>query len=127
MTLFGDALGLGYEYIGKSIFDVFSFLPDTVRDEYEHIFENGEVLVSQETNSVSGNEIATETRKIPVLNDGEVAQIITVIKDITHSKKIEETLKEAEEKYQMIFESAGIPILIIEEEVSVNIVFCSNF
>ena len=45
-------LGLETEVIGRTVFEVFPFLPDTVRDEYRHVFDSGETLVTEENTAI---------------------------------------------------------------------------
>jgi PAS domain S-box-containing protein len=85
-------LGLETEVIGRTIFEVFPFLGDRVRDEYAQVFKTMETLVTEESNEVSGREIITETRKIPLCTGGSVKRVITVVRDITERKKMEAEL-----------------------------------
>jgi PAS domain S-box-containing protein len=90
-------LGLDPEMKGKSIFEIFPFLPETVRDEYAHVFTSGEKLFSEENSVVNGKEIITETRKIPIVDNGTVNQVITIIRDITARKQAEQEIIQAKE------------------------------
>lgn len=85
-------LGFETDVLGKSIFDIYPFLPDRVRNEYRNVFDSGEMLRSEERNVFGEREFFTETRKIPVMQDGKVIQVITVIRDITEQKKAEREL-----------------------------------
>jgi PAS domain S-box-containing protein len=86
-------LGLEIEVEGKSIYEVFPFLPKKVQKEYEKVFNTGETLITEETSLIDQQVIITETRKIPVLEKERVTQVITIIRDITEHKKIVEELK----------------------------------
>ena len=78
--------------IGKYLFDLFPFLPENVSDEYNHVISTQKPLVTEEISNISGTEIITETKKIPIIEDGTVTRIITVIQDITGHKREEERL-----------------------------------
>ena len=80
-------LGLETDVLGRTIFKVYPFLPDTVRDEYRTVFETGEVLITKETTAVKGKEYVTETRKIPIIEKGRAIMVITVIRDITELER----------------------------------------
>ena len=94
LTLFNNAfadwcrgLGLGPPAIGQDIFDLFPFLPDTVRDEYRRVFETGEPFLSEDRHVVADREILTECRKTPVLENGTVVRVITVLRDVTSHRR----------------------------------------
>ncbi len=92
--------------IGRELLDVFSFLPDKVRDEYNQVFNGGKVLTTEEVVKIANREIITETRKIPIYEAGQVVRVVTVIRDITESKKAKEALQESEERFRGIYENA---------------------
>jgi PAS domain S-box-containing protein/putative nucleotidyltransferase with HDIG domain len=111
IILFNDAfkkwnreLGLNDDVFGRDVFEVFPFLPPRVRDEYRHVLQNGEILITQETFRIGNREIITETRKIPVFEGSKVVRIITVMRDITTRYKAEEEFKENALKMRRILE-----------------------
>jgi len=83
-------LGLATDVIGKSIFEVFPFLQDKVRDEYEMVFKTGKKLITEDGDIINEKKIVTETTKIPVFKDGKVVRVITNIRDITEHKRNEQ-------------------------------------
>jgi len=109
-TEWNERLNLETDVIGKNVFDVFPFLPDKVRDEYRHVFLTGENLITEEETEVDGEVFITETRKIPIFEDGDVARVVTIVRDITEKNVAEEALRTSEEKYRTLFEDAGTPI-----------------
>ena len=74
--------GFSVEPVGKILFEAFPFLPSSVKDEMEQVFASGETLVTCEKTQIDGKLFYTETRKIPIWEDGEVVNIITVLRDI---------------------------------------------
>ncbi|MFX0164968.1 MAG: PAS domain S-box protein [Candidatus Hodarchaeota archaeon] len=95
-----ERLNIDKEILGKQIFEAFPFLPDEVREEYWQVFENGMTLITTETITLDDQDLTTETRKIPIFSEDKVDQIITIIRDITESKEMENQLIESEEKYR---------------------------
>lgn len=89
-------IGIAGEIVGRRIFEVFPFLPDGVRDEYRRVFAGEGPLITEETNAVGGRELATETRKIPIVEGGRVARIVTVIRDVTDTVRAQERLRQTE-------------------------------
>jgi PAS domain S-box-containing protein len=95
-TRVNKELGLTTDVIGRTPMKIFPFLPDTLLDEYRWVFENKAVLVTQETTKVESREFITESRKIPLLEDGKIVRIASVIRDITESKRLEAQLQHAQ-------------------------------
>jgi PAS domain S-box-containing protein len=77
-------LGLETEIINKKVFDVFPFLSEKIREEYETVFIRGEILITKEKNLIKDMEIETETRKIPIFEKDKVIHVITLIREITN-------------------------------------------
>ena len=89
-------LGLETNILGKKVHDIFPFLPPQVYEEYHRVFINGQLLITEEKTRIGGREIFTETRKIPILEEGKVVRIISVIRDITERKKAEDARVQSE-------------------------------
>ena len=103
------------DIVGLNVFEAFPFLQETVRDEYEQVFKTGKPLITEECNILDGRKIYTESRKIPVMEEYRVVQIITVIRDITNRKQAEGKLRESEEQYRNIFENANEAIMVAQD------------
>ncbi|MCM8784652.1 MAG: PAS domain S-box protein [Candidatus Omnitrophica bacterium] len=80
-------LGFTTDVIGKKLFDIFPFLPEKVKEEYEKVFNTGDILITKEKNFISGKEILTETRKIPIFEKEKVINVITFIREIADTLK----------------------------------------
>ncbi|MBW2170683.1 MAG: response regulator [Deltaproteobacteria bacterium] len=89
-------LGLTQDVIGRTPLEIFPFLPDSILDEYRWVFENKAVLITHETTKVAGTEFITESRKIPLLEDGRIVGVVSVIRDITEQKRLEAQLQHAQ-------------------------------
>jgi PAS domain S-box-containing protein len=95
-----ESLGLEPDVIGKSVFEIFPFLTSKVREEYQQVFNTGEPLLTEETYSIGAEKYFTETRKIPIFEEGQVTQIVTVIRDITQRKQTEDALQAARDELE---------------------------
>ena len=75
------------DIIGRTVFEAFPSMPDEirarVRDEYDRVFRTGETLVTEESTMLGDREVIIETRKIPIFEQGRVAQVVTVMRDVT--------------------------------------------
>ena len=101
-------LNLNIEIIGKKISEAFTFLPPKIYDEYEQVFDTRMTLITMESTQLPDNEVLTETRKIPIFNEGKVDQVITIIRDVTESREMERQLKISEEKYRNVVKNLDI-------------------
>jgi PAS domain S-box-containing protein len=107
-------LGLKVDVIGKKVLDVFPFLPETVIEEYQRVIDNGETLITEEKTIINGREFITETRKIPIYENGEVTKVITIVRDITQRKLSDVALKESEQRFRGLAEESFDMIFIID-------------
>ena len=94
--LWDAALGLPTDVIGRSVFEVFPFLSDKVVAEYERVVKSGKTLITEETTRIGSQEYITEARKIPIIRDGQVCEVVTAIRNLTDVRRTEETLERAE-------------------------------
>ena len=74
-----------------------------------------------EIHTPKGDKIA-EYRSNPIFSDNKVVGIQTILEDILERKKAEETLRESEEKYRNLFESAMDAIVTLDLKGSITAV-----
>jgi PAS domain S-box-containing protein len=109
-------LGIENSVLGRNLREIYPFLPSTTFDEYQHVLDSKEVLITEEEVDVLGNNYLSEVIKIPLIENFEVTKIVTFIKDVTNQKTIEKQLRENEDRYRTIFEES--PIALREEDYS---------
>jgi PAS domain S-box-containing protein len=117
-----EQLGLETDIVGKTIREVYPFLSRKVLEEYDEVFKSGRLLITEGSNRVGDKEIITETRKIPLREGDKVAQVITVIRDITERRRTEsqrdatlEALRESEGKFRSVIEQSADGIVLSDE------------
>ncbi|MCP4344292.1 MAG: PAS domain S-box protein [Desulfobacterales bacterium] len=54
-------------------------------------------------------------------NDGSVRYLEGFVEDITERRKMEQALRESEEKYRTVFENTGTGTIIIEEDMTISL------
>lgn len=111
-----ESFGINSEVIGKPYSEVFPFLTNKVIEEYKSVFKLGQTLITEESTYTDGKSIYTETRKIPIFEEGKVVQVITILRDITEKKKAEQKIKESEKKYRHLFDTSPYFIGLLDVE-----------
>lgn len=93
------------EMIDRVLYDIFPFLKEkNIDKEYEYVQRTGEIFQSEEKTEYMGDVIYTSTSKIPVRdNTGNVVRIITVMRDVTGQKRLEEELKDSYEELRLTY------------------------
>jgi len=96
------------EILNKNLFDVYPFLKEKHVDmEYEYVIKTGEIFLSEEKTQYYNDIIYTSTSKIPIKNkNGSVERIITVFKDVSNQKKLEEELKDSYEELKLTYSNS---------------------
>lgn len=105
MVNLGRGLITKEKMVDNNLYNVFPFLKENKIDkEYEYVIKTGKIFQSEEKTVNFGEEIFTSTSKIPLKDrDGNVEKIITVIKDITSQKKLEEELKDSYDELKLAY------------------------
>jgi PAS domain S-box-containing protein len=93
------------DILNKNLFDIFPFLKEKHIDlEYEHVIKSGEIFQSEDKTQYYDEIIYTSTSKIPIKDkNGSVEMIITVIRDVSETKKLEEELKDSYEELKLTY------------------------
>ncbi len=93
------------EIIDKNLFEVYPFLKEkNVNKEYEYVLKTGEIFQSEDRTDYYGDIIYTSTSKIPIKNkSGSVEKIITVMKNVSEQKRLEEELKDSYEELRLTY------------------------
>ncbi|BDZ71072.1 PAS domain S-box protein [Methanobacterium petrolearium] len=120
---------LGYkpdELIGKSMFDFIhsedvNILTSCIQDAAGSCISQS---VRYRFKKADGSYIWIGTTETPLFNDeGDVNGFVCNSRDITQQKEMEDALRESEEKYRSLIESANDPIALFDEN---GIILLSN-
>lgn len=124
IVLFNDAfmqinkeLELTTDVIGRTPMEIFPFISHTLRDEYRWVFKNKKVLITQETTKVGDREFITESRKIPLLKEGKISKVVSVIRDITERKIAEEAVQESIRRVKIAYDQSVVYAQQLKEEI----------
>ncbi|MGO9145471.1 MAG: PAS domain S-box protein [Desulfomonilia bacterium] len=110
---------LGYkpeELVGKSLAELSFFPPDYLNKALEETLRvlSGESIISSTYKFITKDGAVKfgEISGVPFMRDGKVREIISVARDITERLEMEKSLRESEERFRTIFESAQVCIYI---------------
>ena len=92
--------------LGKTVFEAFPFLPDRVREEYRHVFDTGEPVVTEETTNVAGRTLVTKTTKMPVTEHGRVVRVLTVIHDATERERLARAAEQTADELRAVLDNS---------------------
>ncbi len=128
---------LGYkpeEMIGNQIQDLNVLEPDSLEKAFSDmmkVFSGERIPLSQyEFISKDGTRKFGEVSAEPLIRDGKVVAMISVARDITERKSIEDALKQSEEKYRIVLEANPDPVVVYDMEGKVtyfNMAFTNVF
>ncbi len=120
------------ELIGKSFAEIPFCQPDSLENIMELFnkatFGDFNNLIELKGIRKDGNEIDIEISTNTIEKDGEIKNIITVIRDITERKKAEVALRESEEKFHDLFDLSPLAVAVSELKtgklIGVNNKYC---
>ncbi len=84
-----EKVGIEKQVVGKKASEAFPFLPEKTNEEYRQVFKTGKILVGDEVIKVAGKELHSETRKIPVIKNQKVVNVISMFRNVTKRKQSE--------------------------------------
>jgi len=68
-----------------------------------------------------GNEIAVVIETMPVRDaDGQIASVVKMLTDVTHIKRLEEQLRQSQQRYRLLFEE--IPCYVSIQDLNRRII-----
>ncbi|MHA1944771.1 MAG: PAS domain S-box protein [Candidatus Hodarchaeales archaeon] len=96
------------ELFGRTVLEAFPFLGEDVIKEYEYVFNNEQPMETEEETILDGELVYTQTRKMPIYDSvkKEVVQVLTIVRDVTKSRKIEQELRKNQELLRSFMDAA---------------------
>ncbi len=102
-----SSIPIDNEVYGRKVMDAFPFLPASTRNDYDQVFETGEPIVKHERTSLAGQEYHTDVRLIPIIKEGTVVQVVSVIRNVTQEHRAQEQVKTAAETSMLYLDLLG--------------------
>lgn len=99
---------------GKKITNIYAKNFNIVLNQIKEIFRDNipTLNITEFKLKINNNEIILEFRKIPILRNEKVHQVILVLRNITARKNSENTLKQSEEKFSVLFHFSPLAKLL---------------
>ncbi len=97
--------GMPVDVIGKRVTEVYPFMTDLTVRELDQVFRLGSLLVTEQQMNMKDRNVFMEIRKIPIYRNREVVQVMTILRDRSKEKEVEELkFRNAEQKEIMLRE-----------------------
>ncbi len=90
-----EELGLETDVVGRDLFSVLPFLPPAARQQYERVIRTGRPLTSDRSLRFGDRNVTLREIRIPIFENGEVARVITIARDITAQREVEDLKSKA--------------------------------
>ena len=90
-----EELGLATDVVGKNLFVALPFLPPAARQQYERVIRTGRPLTSERALRFDDRIVVIREMLIPIFEQGNVGRIITVSRDITAQREVEDLKSKA--------------------------------
>jgi len=116
LTKWHKELGLNPHIEGRCVKEAYPFIPDEVWQQYDQVFQTGRMLITEEETAVNGRRYITDTRKIPVIEQGQVVRIVTVLRDITERRRVEDAIAQSEQKYRTLVNNMSEGIAVTDQQ-----------
>lgn len=116
------------DLLGKSLIELKMFPVKSLMkmiSEFNQRIKKGKVTppYEVEVNRKDGRKITLEIHSAPLMKEGKLVGVGSILRDVTIQKKAEEDLRASEERYRNLFESA--PDALIVTDSAGHIVNCS--
>jgi diguanylate cyclase (GGDEF)-like protein/PAS domain S-box-containing protein len=105
--------------IGRDLFQVMTFLPPSVREQYEKVFRDGKVLVTEPTFDIGGRQTTFDVRKVPIFEGGQVARVLAVVRDVTERRLTEAALEKSEREKAAVLNAMSEALIFYDTEMRV--------
>jgi PAS domain S-box-containing protein len=107
---------------GKTDYDFFpKNLAEKYRDDDKRVLESGVTKDIEEFYTKDGKTLWVHTVKSPVKDtNGNIMGVLGIFWDITEQKTMQEAIKQSEERYRAIFESANDGIITMSKDGKIN-------
>ncbi|ABN58217.1 MULTISPECIES: PAS domain-containing protein [Methanoculleus] len=103
-----EDLGLETNVVGKDLFAVVPFFPPATRQLYERVIRTGRPLTSERSLQTGDRTMILREIRIPIFEHGEVARVVTVARDVTAQREVEDLKSKAYDQIERNMEQFAL-------------------
>lgn len=108
--LWCGAVGSDPDMLGKNFLEIIPSFPTGFRDEYQQVFDSAQALITEGNVQFKDTQFICRVQKVPVIEDGRVVKIITILHDITERRRAEAQLKEYGEHLEALVQDRTLEL-----------------
>lgn len=94
--------GLQTDVIGKHLTEVYPFITSATFEELQHVFDHGVMLVTEQKMAIGETEKYIEIRKVPIFRSHEVVQVMTILRDRSKEREVEDLKQRNSEQKEIM-------------------------
>jgi two-component system, cell cycle sensor histidine kinase and response regulator CckA len=102
--------GFHEEPVGNELRRVLPFLPPTAELEYETMFRGGAGLSTEEVLCAGSTTLVSQTRRLPVVENGQTVAVVTLMRDVTAERQISVAAQASEARLLAIANAADVAV-----------------
>jgi diguanylate cyclase (GGDEF)-like protein/PAS domain S-box-containing protein len=110
------------EALGHSCIDLGLWDIEWLTEMEEQVLAHGDIRNIETVLKIKSGELKTVLFSAELIEIGGEKFLLSVTKDITERTRMEQRLRESEERYRTVFENTGTAMMVIEEDLTMSMV-----
>ncbi|MBK7143232.1 MAG: PAS domain-containing protein [bacterium] len=103
------------DLIGRPMFEVFSFLPQRVKDNYQVVLDTAQPLRSESLYHFGKKQLTVEVELLPIVIEEKVQYVVTLLRNVTQQRETQIALQQSEERFRLQFLALPLPTFTWEQ------------
>jgi len=94
--------GLPVDVVGKHVQEVYPFMTSATIDDLQRVFDSGEISHIEQQMTIDSRVYHMENRKVPIFKNNEIIQVMTILRDRSKEKEVEELKQRNSEQKEIM-------------------------